>query len=382
MRQAGASGRKRDTGVAAASYALSALLSHILVAFTIECDNEFERQMPHRTTNHPSTAGSHRGPWLVSIVMWWNCMRFVGEHGVRVGELEQQAGTGTNLNGMERWGYVVVEPDPARSQPKSRRSDWQIHATTNGRKAQEVWEPLPDAIERRWVEFYGQDRIGRLRKSLAAVLGRLPFELPDCLPILGYGLFSRGRVRVRPIASGPKDNASDLPLAALLSRVLLAFAVEFEGESELSLAIGSNLLRVLNEEGVPVRDLPVLTGVSKEAIQMAAGILEKKGIAVAEAGPGRAKILRLTTKGRKAEEMHRLLLGTIEERWSESFDKTTMGSLRDDLEALAVDSGTGSSPLVRRLEPYPDGWRASVPQPKTLPHYPMVLHRGGFPDGA
>jgi hypothetical protein len=36
---------------------LSALLSQVLVAFTIEWDNEFERQVPHRTSNYGSTAG-------------------------------------------------------------------------------------------------------------------------------------------------------------------------------------------------------------------------------------------------------------------------------------------------------------------------------------
>ena len=45
---------------------LSALLSQALVAFTIEFDNEAERRMPHRTTNHGSTA--FPGPWLVSLV--------------------------------------------------------------------------------------------------------------------------------------------------------------------------------------------------------------------------------------------------------------------------------------------------------------------------
>jgi hypothetical protein len=39
-------------------------------------------------------------------------------------------------------------------------------------------------------------------------------------------------------------------------------------------------------------------------------------------------------------------------------------------------------PLFRGLEPYPDGWRASVPRPEGLPHYPMVTHRGVFPDGS
>ncbi len=49
--------------------------------------------------------------------------------------------------------------------------------------------------------------------------------------------------------------------------------------------------------------------------------------------------------------------------------------------------------LSEGLHPYPDGWRARkryVEQTNAviddptgrLPHYPMVLHRGGWPDGA
>jgi hypothetical protein len=53
----------------------------------------------------------------------------------------------------------------------------------------------------------------------------------------------------------------------------------------------------------------------------------------------------------------------------------TVARLRADLEWLAEG-------LMRGLEPYPDNWRADVRPPRTLPHYPMVLHRGGFPDGS
>ena len=30
----------------------------------------------------------------------------------------------------------------------------------------------------------------------------------------------------------------------------------------------------------------------------------------------------------------------------------------------------------------PLSWRAAVRRPATLPHYPMVLYRGGYPDGS
>jgi hypothetical protein len=69
---------------------LSALLSRVLVAFTIECDNEFGRQMPHRTSNYASTAGRGARLWLVSMAMWWTCMRFVGEDGITVAELTRR----------------------------------------------------------------------------------------------------------------------------------------------------------------------------------------------------------------------------------------------------------------------------------------------------
>ena len=53
----------------------------------------------------------------------------------------------------------------------------------------------------------------------------------------------------------------------------------------------------------------------------------------------------------------------------------------------------GRTLLSLGLEPYAGGWRASAPYVTrtqavlddpvaALPHYPMVLHRGGWPDGS
>jgi hypothetical protein len=95
-------------GEEAIPFPLSALLSQVLVAFTIEFDNEFEHQMPHRTTNHDSASNSRQGPWLVSLVMWSNCMQFVREEGIILAALHRLARTGTNLDGMRRWGYIAI----------------------------------------------------------------------------------------------------------------------------------------------------------------------------------------------------------------------------------------------------------------------------------
>lgn len=117
---------------------------------------------------------------------------------------------------------------------------------------------------------------------------------------------------------------------------------------------------------------------------MAMGILEKGHFVVVEPDPdgSRFKIVRLTPKGRKAQETYRQLLDVIEDRWEARFGEATIYNLREALEQLVGNPTAQQSPLFKGLEPYPDGWRASVRKPETLPHYPMVLHRGGFPDGS
>src|SRR6516164_1927166 len=129
-------------------------------------------------------------------------------------------------------------PGPGRHRPRPPRSGWVIRATASGRRAQRVWLPLTGVIEQRWAERFGADNMAALAESLQAVAERLDPALPDCLPILGYGLWStpdgeRPRDLARPSdharpatepgqRTEPRQPRADLP--TLLSRVLLAFA--------------------------------------------------------------------------------------------------------------------------------------------------------------
>ncbi|HEX3789391.1 MAG TPA: hypothetical protein VHW44_16125 [Pseudonocardiaceae bacterium] len=362
---------------------LSTLLSAALVAYTVEFDNEFERRLPHRTTRHGGTTG----PWLVSLVMWTSGMRFVTPAGVTVAELRRLARTGTNLAGLQRWGYLEIDPGPGRDR-KRPGADAVLRPTRTGVRAQEVWRPLFGEIDTRWRQRFGAEKIDRLRAALTEIAGRLDFAAPDGLPILGYGLFSRGggpdEDRFPPTEDALPPIEADLPLSALLSRVLLAFAVEFERGSPLSLAVAANVLRVTDTPGIRVRDLPGLTGVTKEALAMSLGYLEKHGyVAVGPVpAPGRGQQVRLTPAGQQTKAESARLVAAIEQRWSTRFGPETIQALRAVLNELAGDSTPTGSPLFAGLEPYPDGWRAEVRRPSTLPHYPMVLHRGGYPDGS
>ncbi|MGZ6294707.1 MAG: hypothetical protein ACXWPO_07820 [Candidatus Limnocylindrales bacterium] len=365
----------------APSLPLATLLSQALVAFTTEFDNEFEHRMPHRTKDRLVRGG---GPWLVSQAMWANFMRFVPSDGLPLRELAVEARL-TNLAGLERWGYVMVEPDPADRRPRSPRGDLVVRPTAGGREAQEVWRPLGAVIEERWVQRFGRDAIDRVRRSLDAILERTDAALPAYLPVLGYGLWTHLPPAPRQTAAHSAAADPDSPdLSTPLARVLLLFALDAEPEAKLAMAIGSNLLRVLDDTGVPVRDLPGLTGVSKESIAVAASFLAKRG--VVEVGPdpavARVKVIRLTGQGARLRGRFDAVVAATEERWQAHYGADRVSDARASLEPLVIAAGGGRSPLWLGLKPYPDGWRAGVRRPETLPHYPMVLHRGGFPDGS
>jgi DNA-binding MarR family transcriptional regulator len=141
---------------------------------------------------------------------------------------------------------------------------------------------------------------------------------------------------------------------------------------------------VLDTDGVRIRDLPRLTGVSKEANAMCSGWLRRRDCAEQAHDPNasRGQVLRLTAKGRGAQAKYRRILADTEDAWRSTYGSVAMDNLRQALEALVGDGNLASSPLAAGIEPQPENWRATVRRPETLPHYPMVLHRGAYPDGS
>ena len=260
------------------------------------------------------------------------------------------------------------------------RPDWIVRPTPAGAAAAEIWRSLPDEIERRWEQRFGADAIEELRGSLEPIVGQLDVELPEYLPIVG----SANGMAVDIAPHEKHDAASRLHLSALLSQMLLAYTIDFEGRSELSLPLSANFVRVLDETGVSVKDLPSRAGVSKEATVMALTFLGKAGYVDVE-----QKVARLTPRGRDLQKSSPRLHDEVEADWKKRFGAKAVGRLRGSLRRL-LDR---RKPLSRGLQPHPDSWRASKPYLEHteaviedpgahLPHYPMVLHRGGWPDGS
>ena len=323
-------------------------------------------------------------------------MRLVPEEGISAAELERQARTNKlQLPGLERWGYITMAPVRAEPRKKIPERDWLVRPTKIGRRAQEVWKPLPGVIEDRWKDRFGSEEIGSLRMSLSAVLSKIDLAMPEYLPILGYGLFSDILLDEDSSKGSLGCNAVvKTHLIALLAKVLLAFTIEFEFDWKISLPTSANGLRLLSDKPTRIADLPRLSGISKEGVAFITGWLTRGGLAAIEADATRkGKVIRLTPAGLKARQACLQRLELTESRWRERFGDEAMAGLRESLLKFLKKSEDHRSLLAKALVPYPDGWRARRPYltqttafvddpVRSLPHQPMVLHRGGYPDGS
>jgi DNA-binding MarR family transcriptional regulator len=362
-------------------------LSAAMVAFTIEADNEAEQRLAHTTTSFAAT-GPPGSVWMTSIAMWFNCLRWLPDGGeLTVAELGRHARMPTNLDGMRRWGYITIDgvgrvKRGGRRPKPTRRSV--LAVTRRGRAAADVWQPLPAAIEASWYERFGPGAVDRLRDALGAVLARAHVALPEFMPIgsvYGVGIGDPPE----PEPERDRDVADEPALITLLSQVLLLFASDYERGAKLSLGVHLDGLRVLDAEGVAVRELPRLTGVSKEAIAMIVKRLERLGCVELVPAPdrGRGKHARLSAqRGVKARAAGARRVQRVLDDWRERFGDDAVSGLQSALEPIVGDGTRGGSRLFEGLEPYPDGWRAQLPAPELLPWFPMVLHRGGYPDGS
>jgi hypothetical protein len=319
-------------------------LSAAFVAFTVEVDDAAEARR----------GGKGKGPWLVSLAMYRNCMQWLPAEGLSEAELSATARTPTDLNGMVRWGYVEVEEGAVRP-------------TRRGALAQQVWDGIPEEVEARWTERFEVD----VREALIPLVEELDPGLPDTMPIVKHGWSTRRGAeperRPGPVA------VEDLGLDSLLARPLTAFALEYEASGKLSLALSADLLAVLGTEPTPLRALPDATGIHRAQIDNAVGYLERAGLAeiVPTDGAKRGRSVALTARGAKAKASSAAKLATLEATWEERHG----AALARGREALAQ---------VAPADPeHPPGtWRAESKPLARLPRFPLVTHRGGFPDGA
>ncbi|MGH9105098.1 MAG: hypothetical protein ACRDZX_04535 [Acidimicrobiales bacterium] len=337
---------------------LTVLLSWAWIAYVIEVDNAVE-----------SAGAEHVGRLFnISVPRWANGLRLIPEEGITLGRLQRKAEAHCNIGGLERWGWIAVGEQNGTHRTgygtqKGLKADTVVRPTRAGSYARRLFPQAVEAVEQRWRHRLGTTLIDELRAGLAGPA--MPWSPPEVHPSDGF---------LSHVVDADDEVVEDGPLVALLGQTLTAFTVEQEDGAAISLPLAANFLRVLDAQPLAVKDLPACTGLSKEAVAMALGFLQRRHLTTTD--PGRT--VRLNSKGQD-------LFQTYRKRAWQSEDaglRAVLSRLLEQTEALSAG-----------LTPPEGGWRARPPYlaqthrllanpTGALPWHPMVLHRGGWPDGS
>lgn len=339
---------------------LTTLLSWAWIAHTMEVDNAFEAVSSGRVGRHVR----------ISLPMWTNGLRFCDEEGIAVGELRARARAACNIGGLERWGWISVGDAGGQRRDgygshRGVKGDTVVRPTRSGTYARRLWPRVVSGAEERWRTRFGGQVIDALGAALLGVVKPMPWSPPEVHPSDGFRTH---------IVDGGDAADGERPLVALLGQVLTAFTLQHEQEAAVSLALGANVVRVVDSGVVRIRDLPARTGLSKEGIAMAVSFLQRRGLA----SPGPERSISLTPEGLAALDGYRQVAAQPEDK-----------GLRDALEAIVMQRDALAAGLVppegcwRGERPYLAQTQRILADPASaLPWHPMVLHRGGWPDAS
>ena len=140
------------------------------------------------------------------------------------------------------------------------------------------------------------------------------------------------------------SSSSSAPLIRLLNAALDEFVAELANRvaatpySDIRITHGC-VFGNIDPEGTRLTDLAERAHMTKQSVGEVATDLEQRGYVerVPDPADGRAKIIRLTERGREAREVGRGLIDGIEREWAERFGEDRIAALRDGLEAVTAE---------------------------------------------
>ena len=140
------------------------------------------------------------------------------------------------------------------------------------------------------------------------------------------------------------DHTTRLPLIRLLDVALGDFSdelskrVEAAGFTDIRPGHGC-VFGTIEPQGSRLTDLAQRANMTKQSVGEATSDLEQHGYLerVPDPNDGRAKIIRLTERGREAQAIGRQLIDDIEREWAQRYGEERVAALRDALEAITAE---------------------------------------------
>ena len=251
------------------------------------------------------------------------------------------------LRGFTNLGWL--ESDPGRNRA--------FHLTDRSMTLEGLARRRLAKVEGQWRKRHGPAAITSLRDDLAVIAASLELEWPWYLtgygpadPSLTGGSYLPaepgpprvpGRGTEWPVV--PRDAslpATELPLPALLSKVLAAFTVDYEEEHLGPLGAASVFLAQVPDDAITLARASAICdvgGTGKSAP-------ERHLCVVVEPGRPRdgSRKVYLTPKARRIRDSYPSLVTDIEARWREQFGAGVLDRLRRTLTTLDAETVPGT----------------------------------------
>jgi DNA-binding MarR family transcriptional regulator len=140
------------------------------------------------------------------------------------------------------------------------------------------------------------------------------------------------------------DHTTRPPLIRLLDVAFNEFSdelskrVEAAGFTDLRPGHGC-VFGTIDPHGSRLTDLAHRANMTKQSVGEATSDLEQRGYVerVPDPDDGRAKIIRLTERGREAHAIGRRLIDDLEREWAERYGQERVAALREALEAITAE---------------------------------------------
>jgi hypothetical protein len=123
----------------------------------------------------------------------------------------------------------------------------------------------------------------------------------------------------KPVTRGDGDTVSHLPLSALVSQAIVAFAMKYEEQSPVALSLSTGMISRIADEGQPLREIGRSAAVSA---------LIRHGFMHVNCRDG-IETKFLTPRGLKVKRIYWQRIHGVEARWREKLGDDLISTLRN-----------------------------------------------------
>lgn len=263
---------------------------------------------------------------MPSLDLWANLIRGVGKTETPVRDLPRslcisKRAVKTRIGTANRKGWII--------EAKSAQARVTVCLTEVGSSVAASWTELQARVEEQTRARLGINAYDGLRGCLQTIIAMSPLEYPHYPAAYGPADASVTGGNGRDwsaVVREPGDTVSHLPLSALVSQAIVAFAMRYEDSSPVAFALAASIISRIAPEGRPVSEIRDPVGLSALTRHGFLNIVQNK----------RTKLAVLTSRGQAVRANHKARVDTVEREWEDSFGSQNITRLRAILEEVEL----------------------------------------------